>query len=113
MGQARVFIPILALARIRPMLRTSVPPPTPPPFPRKVVCLHSEDRLEPRARTAELFILFDLLLVVLRAPRAHGGFRPIAGLALAVDAALQPSGAQVASVASDRQAGSARTPAPV
>jgi hypothetical protein len=30
-----------------------------------------------------------------------------------VDAARQPSGAQVASVASDRQAGSARTPAPV
>jgi hypothetical protein len=85
MGQARVFMPIPALARIRPMLRTGVPPP-------HVVGLRSEDRLE---------------------PRAHGGFRPIAGLALAVDAARQPSGAQVACVASERQAGSARTPAPL
>jgi hypothetical protein len=57
MGQARVFIPILALARIRPMVRTSVLPPIPP----HVVGLRSEDRLE---------------------PRALGGFRPIAGLAL-------------------------------
>ncbi len=69
-------MPILALARIRPMVRTSAPP--------HVVGLRAEDVLD---------------------PGAHGGFGPVAGLALlaqrlaalalAVDAAFHPPGAQL------------------